>query len=77
MPKVAVIVVIFAPKAITDMDNNEKEIELTSGPSQSTFSRARGKLDLFGMLARQWEWRQIGFASQWISLCKPAAHKPS
>ena len=42
---------------------------LSEGPHASTFSRARGKLDVFGMLARQWQWRQEGFTSRWISLC--------
>ena len=42
---------------------------IPDGPHSSTFSRARGKLDIFAMLARQWEWRQDGFESRWISLC--------
>ena len=60
-------------KAIQNMDAT-KDKSASAGPSSSTFSRARGKLDIFAMFARQWEWRRRGFCSQWVNLCHSARH---
>ena len=40
-----------------------------TGPSASTFSRARYKLDIFMMMARRQFWKTRSFASHWLSLC--------
>ena len=55
----------------TDADGDEENDAPPSGPSASTFSRARYKLDIFMMVARRqyWKSRANSFASHWLSLC--------
>ncbi len=55
-------------KAICDQDKANSD-EITNGPSASTFSRCRSKLDILAMFCRKWMWKQHGFQPFWVSLC--------
>ena len=46
-----------------------KDHSVKGGPSAATFSRARIKLDILMMMARQRHWNEHGFDSHWVSLC--------
>ena len=50
-------------------EESDGEECVTQGPSAPTFCRARPKLDLLTMLARQWQWSKQGFKSCFLALC--------
>jgi hypothetical protein len=60
---------LIVAKAICDGGQQQLQTEAVPGPSGSTLSRSRGKLDILAMFCRRWMWKMSGFTPFWISLC--------